>query len=151
MKSVAIVVATAGGAGYAPIAPGTAGSAVGVVIYLLTRHSPIEWQIGLLLAIVVAGTWAASRVETVFGEKDPGPVVVDEVAGQLVTLILTGASVGGAVLGFFVFRLMDIVKPPPADKLERLRGGYGIMADDLMAGLYGHLVMQIVFRTFGVF
>ncbi len=151
MKSVALVVATAGGAGYAPIAPGTAGSAVGLVIYLLTRHSPIAWQIGLCLAIVIVGTWAASRVETVFGEKDPGPVVVDEVAGQLVTLLLTGADVGAAVVGFFVFRLMDIVKPPPADKLERLRGGYGIMADDLMAGLYGNLVMQVVVRIPGLF
>jgi phosphatidylglycerophosphatase A len=147
MNSVAIVVATAGGAGYAPIAPGTAGSLVGLVIYLLTRHSPIEWQIGLFVAIVVAGTWASSRVESVFGEKDPGPVVIDEVAGQLATLLFTGASVGAAVVGFFVFRLLDIVKPPPADRFERLPHGYGIMADDLMAGLYGNLVIQVLVRV----
>jgi phosphatidylglycerophosphatase A len=147
MNSAAIVVATAGGAGYAPIAPGTAGSAVGLIIYLLTRHSPIEWQLGLFAGIVIAGTWASSRVESVFGEKDPGPVVVDEVAGQLATLLLTGAGVGAAVGGFVLFRVLDVVKPPPSDRLERLPGGYGIMADDLMAGLYGNLVMQVAMRV----
>ena len=73
-------------------------------------------------------------------------MVVDEVAGQLVTLLLTGAGVRGSILGFFLFRALDIVKPFPANRLERLPAGYGIMADDLMAGLYGNLLMQLAVR-----
>lgn len=142
MTRVAVALATAGGAGYAPIAPGTAGSAVGVVVYLLTRQWPLAWQLSLLLAIVAAGTWAASVTARAVGRDDPGLVVIDEVAGQLVTLLATGASIGGAIAGFFVFRLFDIVKPWPARRLESLHGGPGIMADDLMAGIYGHLVLR---------
>ena len=74
----------------------------------------------------------------------PGRVVVDEVAGQLATLLATGADLRFALLGFLVFRALDIVKPPPARQFERLPGGWGIMADDLMAGLYGNLILQVV-------
>ena len=112
----------------------------------MTRHWQLSWQLALLLAITVAGTWAATICEKHFGRTDPGHVVIDEVAGQLVTLVLTGVSFSGAVLGFFVFRIFDIVKPPPVNMLERLPRGYGIMADDLMAGVFGNLVMQLAVR-----
>jgi phosphatidylglycerophosphatase A len=143
MKRVALLVATSCGAGYSPIAPGTAGSAVGLVIYWFTRGWPLAWQAGLLVLITIAGTWAGSVAAEHFGREDPGEVVVDEVAGQLLTLIATGASLGGAALGFFVFRALDIVKPWPANRFERLPGGVGIMADDLMAGVYGNLALRI--------
>jgi phosphatidylglycerophosphatase A len=146
MNRLAVVLATAGGAGYAPIAPGTFGSLVGLFLYLATHSWPLVWQWGLLAVIVVVGVWASTVAERQFSQHDPGPVVIDEVAGQLVTLIMTGAGVGGAIVGFFVFRALDIVKPPPANQLERLRGGYGIMADDLMAGVYGNLIMQVFMR-----
>jgi phosphatidylglycerophosphatase A len=148
MKTFAVVFATAGGAGYAPVAPGTFGSLVGLVIYLATRHSPLAWQLGLLAAIIVIGTWAATAAERHFGQEDPGPVVIDEVAGQLGTLILTGVGVTGAIVGFALFRVLDVVKPPPVDRLERLPRGYGIMGDDLMAGLYGNLLLQAAIRIF---
>jgi phosphatidylglycerophosphatase A len=142
MKRAAVLLATVGGAGYSPIAPGTAGSVVGVVIYLLTRQWPLAWQCALLGGITLIGTWAAGVAAIHFGREDPGQVVVDEVAGQLVTLLLTGATLPGAVVGFFAFRLFDIWKPWPANRLERLPGGVGIMADDLMAGVYANLVLQ---------
>jgi phosphatidylglycerophosphatase A len=144
MRRLAVAFATVGGVGWAPIAPGTAGSAVGVVLYLLTREWPTSWQLALLLAITVVGTWAATETAKHLGREDPGQVVIDEVAGQLVTCVLTGVSVGGAVVGFFVFRAFDIVKPWPARQLESLHGGIGIMADDLMAGLYANLVLQVL-------
>ena len=143
MTRLAVILATAGGAGYAPIAPGTAGSAVGIGIYLLTWRWPGSWQIALFLAITVVGVWAADRAEPHFGKHDPGPVVIDEVAGQLLTLLLTGAGWMGAIGGFFLFRALDIVKPWPARRLESLPGGLGIMADDLMAGLYGLLLVRL--------
>lgn len=146
MKSLGVGIATVGGVGWFPIAPGTAGSAVGVVIYLLTYQLGAPVQVALLVAITVIGVWAAGVAEKAFNKEDPGPVVIDEVAGQLVTLLLTGVGWKGAVAGFFIFRLFDIVKPPPARQLERLHGGLGIMADDLAAGAYGWLLMMLLLR-----
>lgn len=147
MKRLAVLVATAGGAGYAPVAPGTAGSAVGLVIYLLTRTWPSWWQVVLLAVISVVGLWASGVAARHFNREDPGEVVIDEVAGQLATLCLTGAGVTGALLGFLVFRVLDIVKPWPANRFERLPGGLGIMADDVMAGAYGNLLLRVVAYT----
>jgi len=144
MKRLAVLLATSLGAGYFPVAPGTAGSAVGVVIYLLTRHWSTFQQIALLAVISGVGVWAAELAARHFGRDDPGPVVIDEVAGQLLTLLLTGVGVGGAVIGFFVFRVLDIFKPWPARRLENLHGGLGIMADDLMVAIYGNVLMRVL-------
>lgn len=146
MNSLGVGIATVGGVGWFPIAPGTAGSAVGVAIYLLTRGWSAPAQIGLLIAVTAIGVWAASVAETALKKEDPGPVVIDEVAGQLLTLLLTGVGWKGAIAGFFIFRLFDILKPFPARQLERLHGGLGIMADDLMAGAYGLAVMLLLIR-----
>jgi len=143
MNRLAVLLATSLGAGYFPVAPGTAGSAVGVVIYLLTRHRSAPEQIGLLAVISVVGVWASSVAARHFGRDDPGPVVIDEVAGQLLTLLLTGVGVGGAIVGFFLFRVLDIFKPWPARQFESLHGGLGIMADDLMVAVYGNLLMRL--------
>ena len=91
----------------------------------------------------MVGVWAASVAARHFGREDPGPVVIDEVAGQLLTLLLTGVGVGGAIVGFFLFRVLDIFKPWPARQLESLPGGLGIMADDLMVAVYGNLLMRL--------
>jgi phosphatidylglycerophosphatase A len=88
--------------------------------------------------------WAAGVAETELKKQDPGPVVIDEVAGQLVTLLLTGVGWKGAIAGFFIFRVLDILKPFPARRFERLHGGLGIMADDLMAGVYGLGLMMLL-------
>jgi phosphatidylglycerophosphatase A len=141
VTKIALALASAGGAGFFPFAPGTVGSAVGIGVYLLTRHWSPAAQIALLVAIIIVGIWAGDVAARALGRDDPGPVVIDEVAGQLVTLLLTGAAFWGAVIGFFVFRIFDIIKPPPARQLEALHGGFGIMADDLMAGVYGWVVV----------
>jgi len=142
MKRLAVLLATAGGAGYVPFAPGTAGSAVGLVVYLLIRGWPPAWQAGLVLAISVIGVWASDVAARHFGREDPSEVVIDEVAGQLVTLLFTGAGPMAAVIGFVLFRALDVVKPWPARSFERFPGGIGIMADDLMAGVYGQLLLR---------
>ena len=147
MTRLAVLLATAGGAGYAPVAPGTFGSAVGAIAYLLTRHWPTSWQITAAAAVTVAGVWAAGEAARHFGRHDPGQVVIDEVAGQWLTLLLTGVGPLGAVIGFFLFRALDVTKPWPARRMETLPSGLGIMADDLMVALYGNVVLQIGARV----
>jgi phosphatidylglycerophosphatase A len=146
MKRLAVLLATAGGAGYSPVASGTAGSAVGVVLYLLTRTWPAAWQVGLAVIVTIVGIWAGHLAAQHFGREDPGEVVIDEVAGQLITLLFTGVRWPGAILGFFIFRVLDVIKPWPADRFERLHGGLGIMMDDVMAAVYGNILMQVAIR-----
>ena len=135
--------ATAGGAGYAPVAPGTAGSAVAAAILWLVPFSPIG--LGLwLLAVTVAGTWAAGRAERALGIKDPGPIVIDEVAGMTLSVLILPRTVPVLVAGFLLFRLFDIVKPFPARASQRLRGGVGVMVDDVIAGVYALAVLLVL-------
>jgi phosphatidylglycerophosphatase A len=91
---------------------------------------------------VVLGLWAAGRAEALFGEKDPGRVVIDEIAGQMVALLFIRPTALVLLAAFFLFRVMDVLKPWPARRLEDLPGGSGIMADDLMAGLYANLILH---------
>jgi phosphatidylglycerophosphatase A len=146
MTRLALVLGTAGGAGYAPVAPGTFGAAVGVVIYLLTRGWPASWQVALVIAISLVGIWASGVTARHYQREDPGQVVIDEVAGQLVTLLVLDVHAAGILLGFLIFRALDIVKPWPARRFEDLPGGIGIMADDLMAGVYGWVLLFLIVR-----
>jgi len=148
---VALAIATCG-VGYLPLAPGTFGSLVGVGLFLLlARVNPLV-IIGAILAVTFAGIWAGSRVEQVSGRKDPGKVVVDEVAGQMIALfpltLFARWSTGAVILSFILFRFFDIVKPYPANRLQDLDGGMGIMFDDLVAGVYAAVVVSIVLRIF---
>jgi phosphatidylglycerophosphatase A len=146
MRRVAIVIATAGGAGYAPVASGTFGAAVGLVLFILTRHWPAAWQVALVVLVSVVGIWASKVAAEHFGREDPGQVVIDEVAGQLVTLLLLDVHVAGAAAGFLLFRAFDIVKPWPARQFEDLPHGFGVMADDLMAGVYSWICLALLVR-----
>jgi phosphatidylglycerophosphatase A len=145
MKRLALLLATFGYTGYFPIAPGTAGSAAALILYLLLQWfaSPVV-EVGAVALLCVAGIWAAGVAETHYGRTDPGYVVIDEVVGMLLTLLFIPVSWPGAVAGFFLFRLFDIVKPPPARQCERLHGGVGIMMDDVAAGVYGNLALRLL-------
>jgi phosphatidylglycerophosphatase A len=96
-----------------------------------------------IAVVFPAGVWASSRTETILGTSDPGPVVIDEVLGMLMTLAWMPLSLTGVAVGFVLFRVLDIVKPFPARRLEHVPGGWGIMLDDAMAGVYGQLVMRL--------
>jgi phosphatidylglycerophosphatase A len=143
MTRLALLLSTFGYAGYSPIAPGTAGSAAGLIVYALLRWSgsPVA-EACVIVALTIAGVWSATRAEEYFGRQDPGEVVIDEVVGMLVTLAFLPTSWTAAVVGFFLFRLSDIIKPYPARDFERLPGGWGIMADDVMAAIYANLVLR---------
>ena len=145
MRSPALSIATCGYVGYVRIAPGTAGSIVGLALYGaagLLGGMPVQG--GLCAAVLVVGVWSASASERQFGETDPGAVVIDEVAGMLVTLLGLQVSWSGALAGFLAFRFFDVVKPFPARWAEGLPGGWGIMADDVIAGVYAHLTLRLL-------
>ena len=138
----ALLLATGLGAGWAPLVPGTFGSVLGVAAaWTLSLGGPVATVAGLC-AVTAAGTWAAGRAEAILAKRDPGAVVVDEIAGQILTLAFVPATPRAILLGFVLFRALDILKPFPARRLESLPGGSGIMADDLMAGLYANLLLQ---------
>ena len=126
-----------------PIAPGTAGSVVGVALVVgLQALGSVPVDLVALAAVLVLGVWSAGVVERDLGRTDPGAVVIDEVAGMLVTLLWVPVGWMGIVVGFLVFRILDIIKPFPVRTAERLPGGWGIMADDVAAGVYAQIVVR---------
>jgi phosphatidylglycerophosphatase A len=137
------VVATAFGSGYSPFAPGTAGSAVGLLLFWPLAGLGWPVQAAAAGALFLVGALAAGRVASSLGLKDPSIVVVDEVVGQWVALSALPFTPAVAALGFVLFRAMDIAKPWPARDLERVPGGWGIMADDVAAGVYANLTLRV--------
>lgn len=142
-RTPAVWIATVAGAGYFPVAPGTAGSAAGVGVVAAFNAIPFAhaWRNALLCLaaglIFSLGVWAAGQSEKFFGRTDPGHVVIDEVVGQMVTFLLAShLSWKFLLAGFVFFRLFDVTKPFPARRAERLPGGWGIMVDDVIAGAY---------------
>ena len=143
MTRLAVFVATAGYCGYSPFAPGTVGSAAGLVVYLLVwATGSVAVEVGLIVGLFAAGVWAGTIAERYFGGVDPGPIVLDEVVGMLITLAFIPVGWTGALAGFFIFRLFDVIKPYPARRLEQLHGGLGVMADDAMAAVYANLGLR---------
>jgi phosphatidylglycerophosphatase A len=142
---LAVFVATVGYCGYFPFAPGTVGSAAGLVFYLLVwwAQSPVL-EVGLIVLLFALGVWAGTTAERYFGGIDPGPIVIDEVVGMLITLAFIPVGLSGAIAGFFLFRVYDVIKPFPAGRLERLHGGLGVMADDAMAAVYANVTLRVV-------
>ena len=165
---LALAIATCG-VGFLPFAPGTFGSLVGIGVYAVVRgglmaalwplaarnnlnllhigYALVTFELIAVAIVTTVGTWAASRVEAISETKDPGKVVIDEVAGQMLALIAVPMDVEqwwAIVLAFLLFRFFDIVKPYPARRLESLHGGLGIMADDLVAGVYAAIVVAAV-------
>jgi phosphatidylglycerophosphatase A len=172
---LALALATCG-VGYLPLAPGTWGSLVGVGLWLFVR---VAWRsffdastgvrnveslrfevlyvamsVALIICVTAAGVWAATRAEGLLGRKDPGAVVVDEVAGQLIAFLFISLGVPlkwwMLLAGFLLFRLFDIWKPYPVRRLEALESGLGIMADDVLAGFYAAACMLLL-TTFYLF
>ena len=137
------------GAGYAPVASGTVGSAVTLVALWLIPFTPA----GLLVTLVVVtavGIWAGGRGERVLGRKDPGVIVIDEVAGMMLSVLFLPRTVPVLITAFLLFRLFDIWKPFPARESQALRGGLGVMVDDLLAGAYALIFVMGARALFGM-
>lgn len=139
-------IATLGFIGYLPFAPGTFGSLAAMAFFILLRPSFIV-HVFILLAITVVGIIASHLAERLLNEKDSGHIVIDEFAGYTLSILSLPPAVSYFVAAFILFRFFDILKPPPIRWIERiLPGGGGIMADDLMAGIYANAVLQIWIR-----
>jgi phosphatidylglycerophosphatase A len=143
-----LAIATVLGVGYAPVAPGTFGSAAGLLVWWLLPASPVAQAIAIV-AIFVAGSWSGSVAERYYGRTDPSHVVADEVMGMLITLFMNPVGWRGATAAFLLFRIFDVIKPYPANRLERLHGGLGVMADDGMAAVYANLALRLGIWAFG--
>jgi phosphatidylglycerophosphatase A len=143
IRRAAVAISTCAYLGYAPVAPGTVGSAAGLVVSWALRQVPLPaLDLVAIVTLFVVGIWSGSVAEQHFGTEDPGPVVLDEVVGMLITLALMPVTWSVALLGFLVFRLFDVLKPYPSARFERLPGGLGVMADDAMAAVYANLVVR---------
>ncbi len=140
MQSIGVFCATVAYCGRFPVAPGTVGSGAGLIVYSLIRMSGSSFiELAVVLALWMLGVWASTISGKYFETVDPSPVVIDEVVGMLVTLIFLPVGWLGVIVGFLFFRLFDIFKPFPISSLERLPEGWGIMADDIAAGIYAHI------------
>lgn len=153
MKKIILFFATGFGSGYFPVFPGTVGSAVGVGIFFglgFISPSPILF-LANTVTISILGVWVSGKVEEYLQQNDPRIIVIDEIAGQLVALSLfffVPANIYYIISGFLIFRIFDIFKPYPIRRLERIPHGWGVVLDDLMAGVYSLLVMIIIYWGF---
>lgn len=130
--------------GYLPVAPGTLGSLAAVLLYYFICRNTIMMS-AVILVIIILGFVTSGRVEKIFGEKDPDEIVIDEFAGMLISLYRIPPVMGYVVTGFLLFRFFDIVKPKPIRDLEKLKGSMGIMSDDIIAGVYTNIALQVVY------
>lgn len=147
MRSLAKLLATCFYLGYIPIAPGTfGGSLLGAgIFWLLSPYQLIYFLV--TLKIILTAIWSSGKAEEIFGQKDDQRIVIDETAGMLVAMLwLPDKSLLYLGLGFAVFRVMDIVKPLGIKKLQAIRGGWGVVADDVAAGLLTNIILRIVMK-----
>ncbi|MDA0709682.1 MAG: phosphatidylglycerophosphatase A [bacterium] len=135
------LIATGFFSGYSVIAPGTAGSAVALILYCLLPDLGFWQWTALLLITTLVAVYTSGQGEKAWG-KDPGYVVIDEVVGFFVTVCFLPQSVLLGIAAFFLFRVLDIIKPAPARQAEDLPGGWGIVMDDVFAGIYGNLILR---------
>ena len=144
MKTGAKILATFFGVGFFPLAPGTLTSLIVVILYKFFLHS-ISWPLYLLifLCIFFIGVFASGIYSTELGKTDPRRIVIDEACGQFIVLFQMSTSWFPLLLGFFLFRLFDIIKPYPIRKIEKLKKGWGIMMDDIAAAVYTILIVRI--------
>ena len=151
MRSLILFFATGAGTGYAPAAPGTAGSIPGLLLAWLVfapmwRYSPVVFVV-IFAALFAVSCWIAGRAEQIFGNRDDSRIVIDEVLGMVATMFLLPTDWRHLALGFGLFRFFDIIKPFPAGLIDRrMSGGKAVMLDDLASAVYANLVGQVLAR-----
>lgn len=152
MPSLVVFFATGFYSGYAPVAPGTAGSVVGLVLVWLVwepllRRSPWFCLLVFAIAFMIA-CWISDRAEQIFEQHDDSHIVIDEVLGMAATMLGNPTAFGWLLVGFLLFRVADVVKPWPASWFDRkMRNGAGVMLDDLAAAIYANIVLHVIVRV----
>jgi len=133
------------GAGFLPFVPGTFGSLAGVIVYFLVKHNAFFYA-AITIILLIAGLTFSQESERIFNKKDARFIVIDEVVGILISLAFLPYSPKLVILGFFLFRLLDTLKPYPAHRIQNLHGSIGIMGDDIIAAIYTNIILQSVLR-----
>jgi phosphatidylglycerophosphatase A len=147
MHTLIMIIATGFYSGYLPKAPGTWGSLVGLALFFLLHTLSLEVYLAVVTGIFIIGTFAAGEAEKIMDRKDPGLIVIDEIVGMLITMIAIPATPLTMALGFILFRIFDIWKPFPIRLIDqRFHGGLGIMLDDVVAGIYSLIILQLAIR-----
>ena len=131
--------------GYLPFMPGTFASLVGLGIFYLVKEKPVTY-LAVTSCLVFTGFLISGRAEEIFRKKDHRAIVIDEVCGMLLSLLFIPCQLKFVIIAFFIFRLMDTIKPYPADRLQDLKGSLGVMSDDIIAGIYTNIILQIALR-----
>lgn len=150
-RHLVLLPATGGGVGYVPWAPGTLGTIVGLPFCYGLAQLSMAWAIAGIAAFIGAAIGISGAAEKALGQKDPGCIVIDEMAGLMVTLAGLGWDYRVVVAGFVIFRFFDILKPFPIGYLERrLKGGVGIVLDDVAAGVIGNITLRIIIKIFDI-
>ena len=147
MKKFIILSASWFGTGFSPFASGTVGTLGAIPLYLLLATIPLPLYLLTLLAFFFFSCWASGQAEEIFGEKDSGKIVIDEVIGFLITMTAVPPSWLSIVAGFLLFRFFDITKIPPARFFDqKMKNGYGVVLDDVVAGIYACLSLHLLLR-----
>jgi phosphatidylglycerophosphatase A len=145
LKRIVILIATGCYVGYSPLVPGTTGTLAAIPIYFLLSRLPPLYYLAIVLGSIYVAIWASDRAEVIFQSRDCRHIVIDEVVGFLVTMFIVPPTWRNILLGFFIFRALDIIKPFPIRALEeRVRGGYGVVLDDIIAGIYANLIIHVL-------
>jgi len=149
VKKLVIFLSSGAYTGFIPVASGTWGTAVGVLLYLILPHQSVMLYLALVLLLSFGGAWVSDKAEAIWGVPDSSKIVIDEIVGYLWGMILIPATWKFVLLGFVIFRVMDILKPPPLERFEKFPKGWGVMLDDIGAGVYTCLCLHIL-RMVGV-
>jgi phosphatidylglycerophosphatase A len=146
MKHFILLLATGFGVGYSPVAPGTLGTLVAILIYyFLSEISPPLYEI-TLIGFFFLSVWVSENAERFFRKKDDQRIVIDEIIGFLTTMLWVPKTIRFVIIGFFLFRFFDILKPFPIRRLEKgFKGGFGVVLDDVVAGVYANIVLRLIY------
>lgn len=151
MRFLTLSITTFLGTGYLPLMPGTFASFAYLLLHLfLLKGVPFYIYLFVILSIFSTGVIFSSRAEKIFERKDPRPVVIDEVLGQMVSLFFIPSRTASLIIGFLLFRIFDVVKPFPCSEVQKIKGGWGIMLDDLFAGIWANIFLRIIIILFKI-
>ena len=140
-----ILLATGFGVGFSPIVPGTMGTLVGIPVYLVLSEIPSPLYELTLAAFFFLSSWISGKAQDYWEQKDDPRIVIDEIMGFLITMLWVPKTVVSIAIGFALFRAFDILKPPPIRRLEAVKGGYGVVLDDVLAGVYANILLRLIY------